>query len=57
MHTQRQDARWGVQRCRHARLACHTVKKDAARGVARRRRVWLGCSGGSGERLIAGGVA
>ena len=33
------------------------VACGAARGVERRRRVWFGCSGGSGERLIAGGVA
>jgi len=33
-------------------LAC-----GAARGVERRRRVWLGCSGGSGERRIAAGGA
>ena len=33
------------------------VACGAARGVERRRRVWRGCSAGSGERLIAGGVA
>ena len=33
------------------------VACGAARGVERRRRVWLGCSGGSGERRIAGGGA
>ena len=33
------------------------VACGAARGVARHRRGWLGCSGGSGERWIAAGVA
>ena len=37
--------------------ASNPVACGAARGVERHRRVWLGCSGGSGERLIAGGVA
>jgi hypothetical protein len=51
-----------AQRRPHARVgsrgaASNPVACGAARGVARRRRVWLGCSGGSGERLTAGGVA
>ena len=41
-----------------SRSAARTpVACGAARGVERRQRGWLGCSGGSGERRIAGGVA
>ena len=57
MHTQRQEARWGVRRCRHARVGGNTVENGGVRGVELRRGAWFDCSAGGGEPQRVGGVA